>query len=318
MTDLLRFNRQAAGGDLSSSDLLRLCGERLTDAALWKEFQSRFHKTILTFVMRVMCNAFRNDCLEEACDIAQEVYLRMLDNNGRMLRSFKGDTDFSVKAFLSRVAVNVVSDHHRRTTAEKRQPAEIISIEDAREQGRDLKGEAAELDIASILSWIDVERLMDSESDRRNAARNVLIFKLHHVDGFSVQEIAGFPVFGLKETAIRDALNQMRAHLKEVWGNDTSDHGRFRSRPRLTFAGDQGGVDDRRRSQAHLAPGYDRRIGSVLLSRSPKPPDQRHWSRLPWGTGSASRGSGPHSPRERHSQQPAHERHDRGHAGFRT
>jgi RNA polymerase sigma factor (sigma-70 family) len=218
MTDLLRFNRQAAGGDLSSSDLLRLCGERLTDAALWKEFQSRFHKTILTFVMRVMCNAFRNDCLEEACDIAQEVYLRMLDNNGRMLRSFKGDTDFSVKAFLSRVAVNVVSDHHRRTTAEKRQPAEIISIEDAREQGRDLKGEAAELDIASILSWIDVERLMDSESDRRNAARNVLIFKLHHVDGFSVQEIAGFPAFGLKETAIRDALNQMRAHLQRGMG----------------------------------------------------------------------------------------------------
>lgn len=214
MTDTLRFGRQAAGEDLSSADLLRLCGQRLTDVALWKEFQRRFHKSVLTFVMRGMCNAFRNDRLEEACDIAQDVYLRMLDNNGRMLRSFKGDTDFSVKAFLSRVAVNVVFDHYRRSKADKRRPAEVISIEDARQQGHDIAGEAAELDIASILSWIDVERLMDSESDRRNAARNVLIFKLHHVDGFSVQEIAGFPGFGLKETAIRDALTKTRAHLQ--------------------------------------------------------------------------------------------------------
>jgi RNA polymerase sigma factor (sigma-70 family) len=218
MTEPLRFGRQAAGGDLSSADLLRLCGQRLTDAALWKEFELRFQKTILTCVMRVMCNAFRNDCLEGACDMAQDVYLRMLDNNGRMLRSFKGDTDFSVKAFLSRVAVNVVSDHYRKSQAEKRRPADIISIDEARQQSREIPGEAAEFDIASILSWIDVERLMDSESDRRNATRNVLIFKLHHVDGFSVQEIAEFPGFGLKETAIRDALNQMRTHLKKRMG----------------------------------------------------------------------------------------------------
>ncbi len=218
MADPLRFGRRAVDGDLSSAELLRQCGESLTDAALWKEFQRRFHKTILTFVMRAMCNAFRTDCLKEACDIAQDVYLRMLDNNGRMLRSFKGDTDFSVKAFLSRVAVNVVSDQYRKTMAEKRRPAEIISIEEARQQGRELAGEAVELDIPSILSWIDVERLMNSESDRRNAARNVLIFKLHHVDGFSVQEIAEFPGFGLKETAIRDALDHMRAHLQKRMG----------------------------------------------------------------------------------------------------
>jgi RNA polymerase sigma factor (sigma-70 family) len=218
MTDSLRFDRQFEGEPFSSADLLRLCGDRLTDAALWKEFQRRFHETVLTFVMRAMCNAFRNDCLEQACDMAQDVYLRMLDNNGRMLRSFKGDTDFSVKAFLSRVAVNVVSDHYRRSQAEKRRPAEVISIEDARQQKREIPGEAVELDIASILSWIDVERLMDSESDRRNAARNVLIFKLHYVDGFSVQEIAEFPGFGLKETAIRDAINEMRAHLQKRMG----------------------------------------------------------------------------------------------------
>jgi len=218
MTETLRFRRDEAGGTLSSADLLRECGRRLTDSFLWKEFQNRFHKTIMTFVMRVMWNRFRSDCLEEACDLVQDVYLRMLDNNGRVLRSFKGEAEFSVKAFLARVVLNVVSDHYRTIQAGKRRPAEIISIEQARQQGRDLSGEATDLDIRSILSWIDVERLMESDSDRRNAARNVLIFKLHHVDGFSVQEIAAFPGFGLKESSIHLVLQTMRENLKKRMG----------------------------------------------------------------------------------------------------
>jgi RNA polymerase sigma factor (sigma-70 family) len=218
MTDTLRFRRTEAAGTLSSADLLRECGQRMTDPILWKQFQDRFHKTILTLVMRVMWNRFRNDCLDEACDLVQDVYMRMLDDNGRMLRSFRGDADFSVKAFLARVVLNVVSDHYRSMVAEKRGPAKIISIEDARDQGMDLPGEAVDLDIASILSWIDVERLMESESDRRNAARNILIFKLHYVDGFTVKEIAQFPSFGLKESAIDAVLQSMRSHLKKRMG----------------------------------------------------------------------------------------------------
>src|SRR5688572_33424688 len=109
MTDTLRFRRTEAEGTLSSADLLRECGQRMTDPILWKQFQDRFHKTILTLVMRTMWNRFRNDCLDEACDLVQDVYLRMLDDNGRMLRSFRGGADFSVKAFLARVVLNVVS-----------------------------------------------------------------------------------------------------------------------------------------------------------------------------------------------------------------
>ena len=218
MTETLRFRRAESGGMLSSADLLRECGQRLTDQALWKEFQNRFHKTILTFVTRTMWNRFRNDCLEQACDVAQDVYMRLLDGDGHLLRTFKGETDFAVKAFLSRVTVNIVSDHYRNIRADKRRPAEIISIEDARQQGRKLDGEAVELDIASILAWIDVERLMDSESDRRNAARNVLMFKLHYVDGFTIEEIAEFPVFGLNKSAIHEALQNTRTHLRKRLG----------------------------------------------------------------------------------------------------
>ena len=220
MTETLRFRRSGSGDPLSSADLLRECGQRLTDPELWKEFQDRFHSTILKFVMRIMWNRFRNDCLEESCDLAQDIYLRLLSNNGRLLRHFNGETDISVKAFLTRVAVSVVSDHFRSIQSDKRRPAEIVSIEEAR-QGRDkeLPGEAQpDLDIASILSWIDVERLMESETDKRNAARNILICKLHYVHEFTVSEIAEFPGFGLKPSAVGTVIQNMRTLMKKRMG----------------------------------------------------------------------------------------------------
>jgi RNA polymerase sigma factor (sigma-70 family) len=218
MTESLRFRRSGSEDSLSSADLLRECGQRFTDPDLWKEFQRRFHKTILTTVTRVMLNRFRTDCLEEAYDVAQDVYIRLLADKGKLMRTFVGDSDLAVKAFLARITVNIVGDHYRIQLAGKRRPAEIISIEHARQQGKELAGEGVELDIAAILSWIDVERLVESETDRRNAARNVLIFKLHYVDGFSVSEIAEFPAFGLSESAIHLVLQNMRANLKKRLG----------------------------------------------------------------------------------------------------
>lgn len=204
--------------DTSSADLLRKCGERLTDSALWRQFQDRFHRTIMTYVLRVMWNRFKKDSIDDACDLVQEVYLRLVRNDGRWLRSFKGQTDFSAKAFLSRIAMSVVSDHYRFQQAQKRQPAEIISIEDARHREQDTPGKAVEINVPAVLSAIDVEKLIAAEADQKNAERNVLIFKLHFVDEFTVKEIAQFPGFGLKESAIDVILKNLRASLRERMG----------------------------------------------------------------------------------------------------
>jgi len=218
MTDPQRF-AEGAPADISSADLLRECGLKLTHPGLWRLFQERFHRTLVTYVMRVMWNRFRVESLEDdACDLVQDVYLRLLMDNGRLLRSFQGITDFAVRAFLARVTLSVVTDHYRAEQTLKRRPAEIVSIQEARKQGRDLQGEAADLDITSILSWIDVEKLMESESDHRNAARNVLIFKLHYVDQFTVREIAQFPAFKLKEGAIDLILQNLRSLLRKRLG----------------------------------------------------------------------------------------------------
>ena len=215
MTEPNRF-RHDGTSTISSADLLRECGRKLTDVALWQTFQSRFHRQITTYVLRTVWMFHGKTDPEVVCDLVQDVYLRLLQSKGRPMSGFRGETDFSVLAFLGRISMGVVSDYFRSQKAGKRKPAEIISFEVAR-RGEE-KTHADDLDVTSILSWIDVSRLIESERDRRNATRNVLIFKLHYVEGLTVREISQYPGFDLTEPAIEVILKNLRTQLKKRMG----------------------------------------------------------------------------------------------------
>lgn len=217
MTDTGRFASRVPDSQMSSADLLRECGRRLTDASLWKIFHERFHRQITLYVIRTIL-MFRGKTEPSlVCDLVQDVYYRLLKNKGSMMIGFRGETDFSALAFLGRTTMGIVSDYFRSQQADKRRPAEIISFEQARreEASRDTP---ADLDVTSILEWIDVQRLIDSEPDRRHATRNVLIFKLHYVEGLTVREISQYPGFDLTEGAIEVILKNLRNELRRRMG----------------------------------------------------------------------------------------------------
>ena len=219
MSESNRFRWHGAEDDISSSELLRECGRKLTDRVLWQKFQERFQKLIFMYLLRgLRYRAASEDTTDLMNDLAQDVYMRLVQNDGRMLRSFKGNTDFSVMAFLARVSVSAVTDYHRYQSAGKRQAAQVISIDEARQAAATFPGEAAELDFAAILGWIDVERLVDSDMDRKHATRNVLIFKLHYIDGFTPAEIAQFPGFELAESGIEVVLQRLKTRLQKRIG----------------------------------------------------------------------------------------------------
>jgi RNA polymerase sigma factor (sigma-70 family) len=215
MTHVRRIPGHRAGDELSSAELLRQCGQKLTDVALWQTFHERFHKRITAYVIRTIAILRHNPDHDLVCDIVQDVYLRLLQNNGRAMSSFREETDFSVFAFLGRMTMRAVSDHFRPQQAGKRS-AEIISIDDARRIEEDSRVD--DLDISGILSWIDVDRLIQAEPDRRNATRNVLIFKLYYVEGLTVKEISQYPGFDLTESAIEVILKNLRVQLRKKMG----------------------------------------------------------------------------------------------------
>jgi len=200
--------------EISSADLLRECGLKLADRVLWAMFAQRFQRLIFVQLYRaVRYQSQRDDVHELVADLTQEVYVRLVQNNGKMLRNFRGDTDLSVAAFLARVSSSVVADYFRRTGSMKR-IQNVISIEEAREMIDTSRSRADELNIPAILSWIDMERVVANDPDQKNAQRNAIIFKLHYVDGLTAQEIAGFPGFDLTESGVETVLAKLRKRIK--------------------------------------------------------------------------------------------------------
>src|SRR5271155_5463831 len=96
MTDHpVRFPRPVSA-PLSTADLLRECGRKLTDRDLWAKFQDRFAGPIFKFVLRALYQRNRRENAQElVADLAQEVNVRLVQNNGQILRSFRGTSDFS-------------------------------------------------------------------------------------------------------------------------------------------------------------------------------------------------------------------------------
>jgi DNA-directed RNA polymerase specialized sigma24 family protein len=220
MQDNIRRFRWQKTGETSAAELLRECGDRLTDPVLWKKFQERFQGLIFLYLMRALrLRRIHDDATDVVPDLAQEVYVRLVQHDGRILRTFRGATEFSVMAFLARISSSVVQDFHRRGASDKRS-AQIVPIESAKaaERGGMLSPETAEFDsnkLGAILSWIDVERIVEGDPDRKNARRNALIFKLHYIDGFESGEIAQFPGFDLTKAGVDTILTRLRKRIQE-------------------------------------------------------------------------------------------------------
>ena len=220
MTDSVRRFPWQRAGETSAADLLRDCGEKLTDRALWTKFQERFQGLIFLYLLRSLrFRCIQDDAADVVPDLAQEVYLRLVQHDGRILRTFRGATEFSVMAFLARISATVVQDYQRQIGSTKR-GGQVVSIDRTKVAEREETGasETSDLDsgaFSSILSWIDVERVVDADPDRKHAGRNALIFKLHYVDGFTSTEIAGFPGFELTKSGVDTILARLRKRIQE-------------------------------------------------------------------------------------------------------
>ena len=220
MLDNVRGFRRKKSGEMSAPDLVRECGERLTDRELWLQFQARFQGLIFIYVMRSLrLSHIEEDVSGIVPDLTQDVYLKLVQHDGRVLRSFKGATEFSVRSFLGKVAESVVRDYQRSTMTDKR-GAPVIPIDYVRaaESSGQKSADSSEFDssqMSSILSWIDMERVVEGEPDQKNARRNALIFQLHYINGFESGEIANFPGFGLTKSGVQAILARLRQKIQE-------------------------------------------------------------------------------------------------------
>jgi DNA-directed RNA polymerase specialized sigma24 family protein len=170
--------------------------------------------------MRAMrLRRIQDDFADVVPDLAQEVFVRLVQRDGQNLRSFRGTTEFSAMAFLARISSSVVQDYQRQLMSEKRR-ANVVPIETAKigEIAAARSAQSPEFDsstLSSIISWIDIERIVEGDPDRKNARRNALIFKLHYIDGFEAGEISRFPGFELTKSGVETILARLRKRIQK-------------------------------------------------------------------------------------------------------
>jgi RNA polymerase sigma-70 factor (ECF subfamily) len=198
--------------DLDAAELLRRCAMDLQNEELWQEFYSRYKRKILLYLLRAfrMTGGRSDEFLRFAEDWVQDVFTKLVHNDGHVIRSFRGATEVSVNAFLASIALSIVVDHLRSQSAVRRR-AQVVPIDQLQDVSSPRVDPGGRF--SALLELIDVEKALRTDEESKNPERDLLIFKLHFVEGLSASEIASIPTLKLTTSGSEKVLSRVRNRL---------------------------------------------------------------------------------------------------------
>jgi RNA polymerase sigma-70 factor, ECF subfamily len=205
----------------SPDDLVKACAGSRNPAA-WEEFIRRFHPVIARVVMRT-ARRFGEPSRQVLDDLIQETYLKLCEDDSRLLRSFQPRFPGAIFGFLKVVAANVVHDHYKFALAEKRGAGQT----DALWEGT--RPAPASPDVGNFdamerhVFLLQVDQVLTRSAGGEEQTRNRAIFWLYYRHGLSANAIAALPSFGLTTKGVESTILRMtrmiRSHMLESRGS---------------------------------------------------------------------------------------------------
>lgn len=208
---------------------MRRCRKRPPDEAAWQEFVRRYHSLITAMVVRAFHlkvgyeferrSQFHKDSIE---DLVQAVYFRLIEDNCRVLKAFRGKLDNSLPAYLSIISTNVVKDHFRGIKAGKR-PKITFSLDELLETSGDgglLQGLSSDIDgkrsgtAEPLITLEQIDALLKRALTRKDRDRNILIFKLRYCDGLTLEEIKEALALDMSPKGIGSILSRTTTRIR--------------------------------------------------------------------------------------------------------
>lgn len=204
------------------SELLQRCIQ--ADEEAWTTFIDRYHRRIGLYVLRARgVGGVQTDGDGLAlADLTQEVYLRLLANDCRALRDFRGETEPALLAYLAQIASTVVADGVRRLHSKKR-TVDMVDLDGQNGAARSL-ADLAEAPIATSPDAVfqerytpeHVHRLLRSIGQSRNDVRDAVVFLLHALDGLTAPEIARVSGLNLSSANVKTIIRRTRDRLQQA------------------------------------------------------------------------------------------------------
>ncbi len=206
--------------ELSSIQLVRECaGSRNADT--WAEFIRRFQPVIAAAVLRT-ARLFGEPPRQLLDDLVQDTYLKLCENDSRLLRSFQPRGEDSIFGYLKVVAANVAHDHFKSALAGKRGASQTESIGEPVQIDPKTQGTDTVDIIHRNLQLEQIDKILRQVTDGKDQERKCTIFWLRHRQGLTASEIAALPGIGLSTEGVESVLLRLSVMIRGYIRKGTS------------------------------------------------------------------------------------------------
>lgn len=205
--------------DISPIDLIALCINN--DTVAWEEFVKRFRRSVMLYALRVARKYDIGD--KDIPETVQEVFLRLLANNRKSLREFRGTSEEEIHAYLFQVVRSVIADQIRKQSAQRR-TAEVISLDSFLDENGVSLNDLLSAGNESSPEWLldkkisptQLQEILTDILSGENAPRDAIIFYLYAVNGLTAREIAQLPSFNTNVANVQSIIFRTRERLRDL------------------------------------------------------------------------------------------------------
>ena len=202
--------------NFSSTELIWACAGSKDEEA-WAEFIRRFHVVIAAAVLRT-ARHWGEPARPQLDDLIQDTYLKLCENDSRLLRSFQPRHEDSIYGFLKVVAANVVHDHFKSALAAKRGVGQTDAIlGPVQMDPKTARTDSFDAAVSQRLQLEQVDKILRQVTAGKDQERKRTIFWLRHRLGLTASEIAAIPSIGLTTEGVESMLMRLatviRGHL---------------------------------------------------------------------------------------------------------
>jgi RNA polymerase sigma-70 factor (ECF subfamily) len=205
-------SRMMDGFRTSINDLAKACALS-ADAAEWDEFVCRCAPLASLVAVRISRMWLSTPSPAIVDDIVQEVFLKLCEQERRILRDFEPRGEDSFMGLLRTVSASVANDCFRRLYSAKRggKVVTIPLLEDAVLMPAAGVRQADQMHRSALLAQLD-EKLRSAPDVI--AERDRAFFWLYYRQGLTAEEIAGLPDAGLTAKGVESALRRVTVWLR--------------------------------------------------------------------------------------------------------
>lgn len=215
--------------DIADRFVIAECAQSANNQIAWREFIRRFDRHIKLTVIRaykyvaISAKTKQNISKEEVRDLVQDVYIRLVRNNCKLLKNFRPSNNGSIYAYLTLTSASVVKDYFKKTGRLKRRGSLLSICEelDSPQASCIMNNRLASFTFTNPEEQIIAKDLLgkleehySSVNSKGNNRIKEMIFKLYFLKGMSIKDISRINGLNVSLNNINTIIWRMRKEIK--------------------------------------------------------------------------------------------------------